>query len=335
MKAAIFHDRERVSIEQVPDPQPGEGDVLVRVQASGICGSDAGLWTQPGPKPGVHGHEVAGVVEKCGPNVENWKAGDRVAIMAVVGCGTCADCQRGRANYCAHGPKGLAGGFGELMVAPARCLVPVPDDIPFEAACLLTDCMGTPARAVKRSGAGPDDLAVVFGCGPIGLMCVQALRAVGAVVLAADMVDYRLEAAVKCGAAGTINASKQDAVGAIRQRAGIGADFAFECSGHAGKQALACVRTGGRVAFVGECPHLDVSPSEDFIRRHVEAFGSWYITRADYFANIDLVRSGRVDPGIIVTHKLPLEGIGRAFDLFCNRKDGCLKVVLTFLPACS
>lgn len=329
MKAAVFLDRERVSIEQVPDPQPSEGEVLVRVRASGICGSDAGLWTQPGPKPGVHGHEVAGVIERCGPGVENWQPGDRVAVMAVVGCGKCAQCLRGRDNYCAHRPTGLSGGFGEFMVAPQRCLVPVPDDIPFETACLLTDCMGTPARAVRRSGAGPDTLAAVFGCGPIGLMAIQVLTANGATALAVDMVDYRLAAAVKCGAAQAIDASRQDAPAVIRERSGGGVDIAFECSGKAGKEALACVRPGGRVAFVGECPRLEVSPSEDFIRRNVEAFGSWYITRADYFANIDLVRSRRVSPDRIVTHRMPLEQIARGFDLFCNRRDGCLKVVLT------
>jgi threonine dehydrogenase-like Zn-dependent dehydrogenase len=314
----------------VPDPQPKEAEVLVAVRACGICGSDAGLWTQPGPKPGVHGHEIAGVVERCGPGVERWKAGDRVAVMAVVGCGTCPDCLRGRANYCASGPRGLAGGFGELMAAPERCLVPVPDDIPFEVACLLTDCVGTPARAVRRSGAGPDDLAAVFGCGPIGLMAIQVLRAAGSMPIAVDSVEYRLAAAIECGAAHTVSALNGDAAETIRRLSGAGAHLAFECSGQAGKQALACVRPGGRVAFVGECGHLDVSPSEDFIRRQVEAFGSWYITRSDYFSNIDLVRSGRVRPEAVITHRLPFDQIARGFDLFCGRKDGCLKVVLTF-----
>jgi len=331
MKAAVFHDREDVRIEEAPTPEPGPGEALVRNMACGICGSDKGLWTAPGPKPGIHGHESAGIVERIGPDVTDIEPGDRVVVMAVIGCGQCVDCRRGQFSYCeVQAPSGRGGGYGEFQAAPAELLLPLPEGVPFEVGCLLTDALGTPARAVRRSGIEAGAMAAVFGCGPIGLNAVMVLKAYGATVIALDPIAYRVEAARELGADFGIDLSRDSAVDAIRAITRVGADYVFECSGHGGKEALASVRRAGKVAFVGECPSLEISPSEDFIRRHVEVFGSWYLTRTDFLQNVKLVESGAVDPMRIVTHLLPFEEIGRGFDVFCNHKEGALKVVLRF-----
>lgn len=328
MKAAVFYEREQVRLEQVPTPTPGPGEVLVRNMACGICGSDQGLWLNDGPKPGIHGHEAAGIVEQVGSQVSGVQPGDRVALMAVSGCGVCVDCRRGQFAYCEAGPRGRAGGFAEYQVAPAELALPLPEWLPFETGCLLTDALGTPARAVRRSGIESGATAAVFGCGPIGLFAVQVLKAYGAIVIALDPVAYRVEAARELGADFAIDLSRDSALEAIRAITRVGADYVFECSGRAGKEALASVRRAGRVAFVGECPKLEINPSEDLIRRHVEVFGTWYLTRADYVQNVRLVESGAVDPMRVVSHVLPFEEIGRAFDIFCNHKEQALKVVL-------
>jgi len=330
MKAAIFYDREDVRIEEVPTPSPGPGEALVRNMACGICGSDKGLWLGPGAKPGIHGHESAGIVEQVGKGVDDVRPGDRVAVMAVVGCGECIDCRRGEFVYCEAGPRGRSGGFAEYQVAPAGLALPLPAGVPFEVGCLLTDAVGTPARAVRRSGIGAGDMAAVFGCGPIGLNAVQVLKAYGASVIALDPLGYRVEAARELGADFGVDLSRDSAVGAIRAITRVGADYVFECSGHAGKEALASVRRAGKVAFVGECASLEISPSEDLIRRHVEVFGTWYLTRTDYLQNVRLVEKGEVDPMRVVSHLLPFEEISRGFDIFCNHKEQALKVVLRF-----
>lgn len=330
MKAALFRDREEVRIEEVPTPAPGAREVLVRNMACGICGSDKGLWTAPGPKPGIGGHEAAGVVEQVGAEVDSLRPGDRVAVMAVQGCGVCVDCQRGRFAYCEAGPRGRGGGFAEHQAVPAELALPLPEGLPFEAGCLLTDALGTPARAVRRSGVESGNIAAVFGCGPIGLNAVQMLKAYGALVIALDLVAYRVAAARELGADFGIDLSRDSAAEAVRAITRVGADYVFECSGRAGKEALASVRRAGKVAFVGECPTLEISPSEDLIRRHVEVFGSWYLTRADYLQNVWLVEKGAVDPMRVVSHILPFAEIARGFDIFCNHKENALKVVLRF-----
>ncbi|UCH34835.1 MAG: zinc-binding dehydrogenase [Armatimonadota bacterium] len=330
MKAAVFRDKEDVRIEEVATPEPGRGEALVRNMACGICGSDKGLWMNPGPKPGIHGHEAAGIVEKIGAEVGDVRPGDRVTVMAVKGCGECVDCRRGEFVCCEEGPQGLTGGFAEYQAVPAELALPLPDGLPFEAGCLLTDALGTPARAVRRSGIEAGEMAAVYGCGPIGLNAVQMLKAYGALVIALDPIAYRVEAARELGADFGIDLSRDSAVNAIRAITRVGADYVFECSGHGGKEALASVRRAGKVAFVGECPKLEISPSEDLIRRHVEVFGTWYLTRTDYIQNVRLVESGAVDPMRIVTHILPFEEIGRGFDVFCNHREQALKVVLRF-----
>jgi len=333
MKAALFYGREDVRLEGVPMPEVLPGTALVRNRASGICGSDKGLWMAEGPKPGVHGHEAAGQVVEVGPGVRRVRPGDRVVVYAVVGCGACRWCAIGHYTFCQNRAGVVEGGYGEYVVVPERNLLPLPEDIPFEQGCLISDCLGTPATAIRYSGIQPGQYAVVFGCGPIGLNCIQVLKHMGVGVTAIDTIAYRLEAALALGAAQAIDASEGDVISRVCSRDGLryGPDMVFECSGNpmAQKQALQLVQPGGTVVFVGENPKLDLNPSEELIRRSVTVKGSWYFTVPGFFRNIELVRNG-VDPCRIVTHLLPFEEIACGFDLFCGRKERCLKVVLTF-----
>lgn len=339
VKTAVFVDKERIEIREMPTPDPPAGCALVRNRASAICGSDKGLWTGPGPKPGFHGHEFAGEVVSVGRGVEKFRPDDRVMVLAVVGCGKCPECLRGRFPYCAHRgglPQLPGAGYADHAVVLERNLVMLPDDLSFELGALLTDALGTPARAVRRSGLQAEDVAAVLGLGPIGLNAVLVLKAVKATVIGVDPVAYRRHAALRLGADvvldnGSLPASEEGPsplARALREITGGGPDYAFECSGKAGRDALEAVRMGGKVAFVGECASLEISPSEHFIRRHIEAFGSWYVTKADVLRNVEMVRAGLVDPLKVVTHYLPFEEIARGFALACGLEEECLKVVL-------
>jgi threonine dehydrogenase-like Zn-dependent dehydrogenase len=330
MKAAVFYERAEVRIEEAETPKPGPREALVRNMACGICGSDKGLWLNPGPKPGIHGHESAGVVEQVGAEVTNVRPGDRVAVMAVTGCGECEACRRGAFVYCEHGRSGREGGYAEYQGAPAELLLPLPDGIPFEQGCLLTDALGTPARAVRRSGISAGQTAAVYGCGPIGLNAVMMLKAHGATVIALDPEAYRVAAAQRLGAEHGVDLSREPGPEAVRRITQVGADYVFECSGHGGKEAVRSVRLAGRVAFVGESPSLEISPSDDLIRNHVEVFGTWYLTREDFEQNVRLVQTGAVDPLRAVSHVLPFADIARGFEIFCNHREQALKVVLRF-----
>ena len=348
MKAALFRGERQIEIAEVPDPAiTRPDDVLVRVVRSGICGSDKALYLRPGDKPGVHGHEVAGIVEEVGSEAAPVEPGDRVVVDDVIGCGTCRYCRAGQYTYCGQRRGSVSGGYGERLVAPARNLLPLPADIPLDCGCLLSDNFGTPAKACRKVGVQAGQTVAVFGCGPIGLNGVQAARAYGAEVIAVEPVGYRREAAERLGARQTVDPAREDPVQAIREATDGGADRALECSGNpeAEKQALACVAPAGRVCFVGECGRLELSPSEDLIRRDVEVMGSWYIHTADFATNLALLRpqeapegrrgggasgpAGQVaDPLRIVTHTVPLTEIAHAFRVFCDHEEGCVKAIV-------
>lgn len=331
MKAALFVGEREVEVAQVDDPVlRHDDDVLVRVVRCAICGSDKGLYLNSGAKPGVHGHEGAGVVVEVGSGVQRLQPGDRVVIYDVIGCGDCDYCQRGQFTYCPDRRGSVGGCFAEMVVAPERNLIPIPDEQPFDRACLLSDAFGTPAKGVRKLGVGPEDTVVVFGCGPLGLNAVQIAKAYGAAVIACDLIDYRLEAAGELGAERALNGSNCDPVAVVRELTGLGATKSIECSGSpvAERQAIECLRPAGRAVFLGECGKLQISPSEDLIRRDIEIMGSWYIHRDDFAVNLALMAQTDADPLRIVTHRESLDDIAEGFELFCDRRDGCLKVIV-------
>jgi len=330
MKAALFTGRRQVKIAELPSPRCPDDGVLVEVAASGICGSDKWLYLNEGEKPGVHGHEAAGTVVAVGPKVTRRAVGDRVAVYDVVGCGECLACAMGRFTHCAYRKPGVGGGYGQVIACPERNALPLPDDISFERGCLMLDAMGTPAKAARRLGVSQGMTVAVFGCGPIGLNAVQVCCAMGARVIAVDPEPYRRDAALALGAWCAVDPAAVEPHRTIMELTSDGADRAMECSGSpaAEKQAIACVRPDGWVAVVGECPKLELSPSEDLIRRDVHVIGSWYLDVADYYRNLELYRTTAADPLRVVTHYVSLADIEKGFRLFCDKQQGCLKVVV-------
>jgi len=333
MKAARFVGPEKIELVELPDPTPGEGEVLVRVVYSGVCGSDRRLWEEGQKGDEVQGHEPAGVVEAVGPGVRRVKPGDEVAVHNVVGCGQCDYCASGSYVYCADKRGAVNGGYGELLVAPERNLVPLPRWFGLDRGCLLVDLLGTPFRAVKRAGVAEGQTVVVFGAGPVGAMTVQCAAARGARVISVEPIAYRREVALAQGAETALDPEQGDVAQAVRELTRGGADVALECSGNpqAELAALRCVRPEGRVVFVGENHEpLPLVPSRDFIRRGTQVLGSWYSHLGDVPEMIRLVERGKLDPLRLVTHRVEIEDIAQGFAAFFSRAEGCVKVIVHF-----
>lgn len=331
MLAARFLGEGRIAVEEVPTPEiTRPDDCQVQVMACGICGSDRRIVSQPVPPAGIMGHEAVGQVLAVGEGVTRVQVGDQVAVYGVIGCGRCHWCLQGRITYCESRQGSVNGGFAEVLVAPERALLPLPPDLGWVRAALFTDVLGTPHKAMRLAGVGAGDTVVVLGCGPIGLGAVLIGAAKGARVLAADTLDYRLAVAERMGAEVVCNAESEELVQAARDWTRLGVDCAFDCTGSPGAAitALDCLRPGGRAMCVGANQHMEFSPWQHIISRDTSLGGSWYLHYEDFQACLELYRSTGLDPLPMVTHTVPLEEIARGFELFMERKDGCLKVVV-------
>jgi 6-hydroxycyclohex-1-ene-1-carbonyl-CoA dehydrogenase len=296
------------------------------VAACGVCHTDLhyldhGVKTFRDP-PLILGHEASGVVEALGGGVRNLRRGDRVLIPAVVSCGSCLPCRRGRGNLCdalEMFGNHRDGAYAEYVTAPARELFIVPGEIPLEEAAIIADAVSTPYHAVKnRARVRPGDKVAVFGCGGVGIHVVQCAAAAGAVVIAVDLVPERLGAALEMGASETVQAGKDvRADKAVRAlTAGAGADIVFEAVGRPDtiRAAFASVRKGGRLCVIGYSAEEASLAMSRLMFYELELVGSLGCPASEYPELIDLVRRGRIRIAPLVTAKLPLERIGEAFD---------------------
>ncbi|HET7011593.1 MAG TPA: zinc-binding dehydrogenase [Anaerolineales bacterium] len=326
MKAAVFTaPHQPLLVQEVPTPAPGRGEILVRVAACGVCHTDLHYLDHGTPTfkkpPLILGHEVSGTVESLGDGVDGWAAGDRLLLPAVYGCGQCAMCRQGRENICERMVmfgNNVDGGYAEFVLAPAKDALPLPESIPLVEGAIIADALTTPYHAVVNRGrVRPGDQVVVFGCGGIGLNLVQIAAAVGAHVLAVDLIDEKLDWARRLGAAATLNASTTDRVDkAVRQLTDGGADVAFEAIGLPATQeaAFSSLRTGGRLVLVGFANQALRLDGGRAMYRELEIVGSLGCRAVDYPRVIQMVAEGRLRLTELVTARFPLDRINDAFD---------------------
>ncbi|PZE21734.1 zinc-dependent alcohol dehydrogenase family protein [Paenibacillus xerothermodurans] len=336
MKGVIFPGDKRVEIKEFPIPTPAQGEVLVKLKASAICRSDMSLYYGNGQavvggdaaKTGaiIPGHEPAGVVERVGDGVNSIKEGDRVAVYLADGCGECAHCKSGYMMFCKSWQCigfDRHGGDADYIVVPEKNCMKLPDGLSYAAAAVSTDAVGTLYHAQKRLGISGRDTLVIFGLGPMGGAGILVAKALGATVIAVDMIDERLELAKELGADFTLNGKHVKVVEEIMAITnGRGADAAIDCSGntHAENQALDCVRPHGRVAFVGECKESTIRPSEQLIRKQITLIGSWYFPIQEFDEITELIVRKNIPVEKLITHTFPLEEAATAFRLFDERK---------------
>ena len=342
MKAAVFHGPNRpLALEEGPRPRPGVGEVLVQVAACGVCHTDLhyidhGVKTFM-PPPLILGHEAAGVVAELGPEAPagpRRTVGERVLLPAVLPCGACEACRRGRENICENlrmFGNNIPGAYAEYVVAPAKDCIPMPEDVPLEEGCIIADAISTPYHAVRNRGrVRAGDTVAVFGCGGLGMNVVQCAVASGATVIAVDVNDAKLGTARFLGASALINPRSAGRVDKeIKKLTNGGVDVAFECIGKPQtlRTAFDSVRRGGRLVVVGYCAEEVPLPVAKLMYYEIEVVGSLGCPPVEYPRLIELVRRGRLQLAPMVTAKMPLEDINDAFDLL-RRGEGLRSIVL-------
>lgn len=339
MKAAVFYGSgQALKVEEVPTPQIGNGEILVKVAACGLCHTDLhyidhGVPTFKKP-PLILGHEVSGTVTEVAPGVSQFKVGDRVLLPAVMACGICDNCREGRGNICTHmvmPGNDVDGGYAEYIKAPASNVFHLPEEIPLIEGAIIADAMTTPFHAVKNRGkVKPGDTVVVYGCGGVGLNLVQVANAAGASVIAVDMMEIKLNKARELGAIATFNPGEvPDVAKAIRKFTGGGAAIAFECIGNPKTMEIAfnSVRNGGRFVIVGYTEHTMTLNASRVMYREMEVVGSLGCPLAEYPKVIELVRTGKLQVKAMVSQRFSLDQINEGFD-FLRSGQGFRSVIV-------
>lgn len=333
MKAAVFYGSGKpLKIEDMPIPEITGDEVLVKIAGCGICQSDLeyidlGVPTVKKP-PIILGHETAGTVTDIGASVRGVNIGEPVLISNIISCGSCRNCRDGKDNICDNWlmlGNHVNGAYAEYMKVPARNVYQLPPEIPPEDACIIADAVSTPFHAVKnRSGLQLGDVAAVFGCGGLGMNCVQIAAAVGGHVIAVDFnipvkggnSKTKLQMARELGAAETVDAQNDDVAKEIRNITGGGVDVAFEMIGSPEtiRQACDCLRPGGRLVVVGFSPKdASFNPGRLMVKE-LDIVGSCSCRSADIPKIIELVRSGKVNIEMLITEKFPLSEVNEALD---------------------
>jgi 6-hydroxycyclohex-1-ene-1-carbonyl-CoA dehydrogenase len=325
MRAAVFNGPATpLEITTVARPEPGPGELLVRVAACGLCHSDLhymdhGVPTFKTP-PLVLGHEISGVVVRAGEGVDQARVGTSVLLAPVTSCGECAMCRTGRENVCAKQRmlgNTIDGGFAEYVVSPARDAFAIPDGVPLEESCVVADALTTAFHGVtRRARIEPGETVVVVGCGGLGLNVVQVAALVGARVIAVDIDPRKLALAVELGASLAIDAREGDPAKRVRKETGGGADAAVEAIGNpkTQEQALASLRTGGRLLLLGFAAENLSLPGGRVTYRELSVIGTLGCRPIDFPIVLDLVRRGRLALSPLVTHRYPLERLNEGFD---------------------
>ena len=319
MKAAILHGPRDLRVERRPDPEPQPGEVLVRMTAAGLCGTDYEIWSgaRPVAYPRIMGHELVGRVEAAASDVTRVAPGDLVVVEPNYSCGHCPLCREGNRNLCLSRTTigiNADGGFAELVRVPARCCWRAPTSAGSDA-LLLAEPLAVVVRAVGRGEPKPGETAAIVGAGTLGLLALQVLRARGARVLVTSRSRRRFALAGELGADATHAAVDGPLTDAARRFSGReGVDLVVETAGtaQAVTHALELVRPGGRVVLTG-LPHEPTSVSFfSVVRREVTLTGSM-IYQDEFPEALRLVHRGTVRTAPLITHRFSLDRIGEAF----------------------
>jgi L-iditol 2-dehydrogenase len=345
MRAAVYRGKGTITVESVPTPRPGPGEILVRVEACGICHTDLkkvehGLL----PPPRIFGHETAGIVAEVGEGVEAFRPGDAVAVFHHIPCQQCFYCRRKLYAQCATykrvgvtaGFEPAGGGFSEYVRVMdwivRRGVVRVPDGVPLDRACLI-EPLNTCLKAVELLRLEPGELVAVLGQGPIGLMFTMLARRAGAVVVATDRIGRRRDLSARVGAAaawdpGDIDLAQQTAA----MSEGRGADAVIVAASAPGitAAALACSRPGARILLFSQTSHqerIEMSGADICVGER-QILGCYSASVDLQEASAKLVFDGELPLESLISHRLPLEEISRGIDLALHPDEQSLKIVI-------
>jgi len=341
MKALLLTDYRQLAVTEVDEPEVGYDDVLIQVEACGICGSDIhGYDGSTGRRipPLIMGHEAAGVVVSVGAHVDDLVPGDRVTFDSMVSCGRCDFCRAGQQNLCDNrrvlgvscGEYRRHGAFAERISVPRRIVYTLPPEMPFEHAALV-EAVSVGVHAVNVSSIRLGDTAVIVGAGMIGLLTLQAAKAAGATrVIAVDINDKRLGVAKELGATDIVRGDDPQCIGKIKElTGGRGADVALECVGTTGtiRTAIDAVRKGGTVTLVGNVsPTIDL-PLQSVVTRELRLQGTCGCN-GEYPQCLDLMRTGAIQVAPLITSQIRLTEAPEWFERLHAGDPEQMKVVV-------
>lgn len=349
MKAVVYHGQEDFRVEQVDDPGLQEAnDALVRVTRTAICGSDLHLWHAPTMASAqfTMGHEVLGVVEDVGADVQGLAKGDRVLVSCTTGCGHCWMCKHDEYGGCrttttlgaytnVFGNPLLPGGQAEALRVPyaETNLFKVPSQVPDEKALFLSDILPTGFMGADLASIEIGDVVVVFGCGPVGVFAQRSAALFGpAAIVAVDLDDERLGKAKARGCV-PVNPTRDDLDEVVKGLTdGRGADAAIEAVGNADllQRAIEVVRPGGRVSVIGVilADRVEIPVMSGIMAKNL-TFRAGIVSPQKYIPRLlPLIEQERLDPSEIITHRLPLDQAIDGYKIFANHEQNVLKVVL-------
>ncbi|MFC1958998.1 alcohol dehydrogenase catalytic domain-containing protein [Chloroflexota bacterium] len=332
---------EPMVLRKVPEPPIGPEDILLRVKACGLCGTDIKIYNgevKTVKLPRIPGHELAGEVAKLGTGVEGWRVGDHGVVHIYMPCGNCYQCRQGRENDCTRQLKRIGfednGGFGEYVRIPARNLCKISRDIPLEQACILSGSIATPLHGIRTQGRlQMSETAVIVSIGGLGIHALQLAVVMGARVIAVDISGEKLEAANNFGVEATINSSKSDFVSEIRRLTdNEGADLIVEAVSGSQippilEKSIQALRLCGRLVLLGyQYGQFFSLDPQKIVYDELEIIGARASVRQDLVDVISLVERDKIKP--VISECFPLEQANEAF-IKLRRSTSLGRMILT------
>lgn len=343
MLGAYLPGNSTVTLREVPVPDPGYGEVLLRIKSSTICGSDIRciyhqhLGKGPeGYQNVIAGHEPCGQVAAVGPGCRKLKEGDRVVVYHISGCGLCHDCRRGYMISCtdpiyrrAYGWQ-RDGGMADYMLAEEKDLILLPPSLSYTDGAQVACGFATAYEGLRKADAGGRDSVLVTGLGPVGLATAALARKLGAHnIIGLDVVQEKMDLAKKLNLCNHVLPSNEEAYETIRTiTAGTGVDLAVDCSAHPTARNLAIRSTGkwGRIVFLGEGGPVSFDPSPDLMHGQKTLYGSWVSSIWRMEELLDKLVSWNLHPDRLVTHRFSLDKVSDAYALMASGKSGKIAV---------
>lgn len=341
MKSLILEKYNEFTIRETEIPKLLPGWVLIKVEACGICGSDVhGMDGSTGRRqpPVIMGHEASGTIDQVASDVFGWTVGDRVTFDSTISCGHCFYCQRGEINLCENRRVlGVScneyrqdGAFAEYVTVPAHILYVIPETISFEQAAMI-EAVSVAVHAASISLVQANDTAVVIGCGMIGLLCIQALKAAGCgKVIAIDQIQEKLELSAELGADITIQSDNPDLMNIVfNETEKRGADLVLEVVGieQTVNLAIDCTRKGGTITLVGNLSPEIKFPLQKVVTRQLKVQGSC-ASAGEYPHCLELIASGQIKVDALMSKIAPLEDGNEWFQRLYKKEAGLMKVIL-------
>ena len=337
MRGVTFLGNRQAEIREFPDPQAGPGEAVLKVRASGLCGPDLHRYRGSEPTDMITGHEPCGVVEDLGPGSPSGiKIGDRVICHHYQGCGVCEICAMGYEQVCPNGRITYGGGTGhganaDYILVPSRTLVHLDPELSFEEGAAISCGTGTAWNGLKKMDISGRDIVAVFGQGPVGASGTLSAEAMGARVIAIDVVPERLALAKELGADHIINPQAVNPVEAIRElTSGLGASASLETSGNpiARQQALESIRSFGRSCYVGIGSPAEIDFNRDVIFKVATIFGSWTFSKSELIEIERFFVDTKAPLNKLITNRYSLDQAVQAFQDFDASTTGKCVIVM-------